>query len=167
MAASWSAVRRDRHLLPSPLRPRCSRTWQPPRRRLIPLSQPRQFPPSRQCRQHPQPLPNRRHLPLQCRPGRLNQPSRRARPPTDQAGLTDRLTLCATTRLAQTLRGAAPNGLEVWPTRRALTIAQWLGSLADEALLGGIADLPTALDPFAERVLWEQILAASLTGAAS
>ncbi len=81
--------------------------------------------------------------------------------------MTDRLTLCATTRLAQTLRGAAPDGLEVWPTRQALTIAQWLGSLADEALLGGIADLPTALDPFAERLLWEKIIAASLTGAAS
>ena len=81
--------------------------------------------------------------------------------------MTDRLTLCATTRLAQTLRGEAPDGVAVWPTRRALTIGQWLGSLADEALLGGIADLPTALDPFAERVLWEQIIAASLTGAAS
>jgi exodeoxyribonuclease-5 len=77
--------------------------------------------------------------------------------------LTDRLTLCATTRLAQTLRGEVPDGLEVWPTRRALTVGQWLGSLADEALLGGIADLPVALDPFAERLLWEKIIAASLT----
>ena len=77
--------------------------------------------------------------------------------------MTDRLTLCATTRLAQTLRGEVPDGLEVWPTRRALTVGQWLGSLADEALLGGIADLPVALDPFAERLLWEKIIAASLT----
>ncbi len=80
--------------------------------------------------------------------------------------MTDRLTLCATARLAQTLRGEAPDGLEVWPTRRALTVGQWLGSLADEALLGGIADLPTPLDPFAERLLWEKIIAASLTEAA-
>ena len=79
--------------------------------------------------------------------------------------MTDRLTLCATSRLAQTLRGEAPDGVEVWRTRRALTIGQWLGSLADEALLGGIADLPTALDPFAERLLWEKIIAASLTEA--
>ncbi len=79
--------------------------------------------------------------------------------------MTDRLTLCATSRLAQTLRGEAPDGVEVWQTRRALTIGQWLGSLADEALLGGIADLPTALDPFAERLLWEKIIAASFTEA--
>ena len=79
--------------------------------------------------------------------------------------MTDRLTLCATSRLAQTLRGEAPDGLEVWQTRRALTIGQWLGSLADEALLGGSADLPSALDPFAERLLWEKIIAASLTEA--
>ena len=79
--------------------------------------------------------------------------------------MTDRLTLCATSRLAQTLRGEAPDGVEVWRTQRALTIGQWLGNLADEALLGGIADLPTALDPFAERLLWEKIIAASLTEA--
>ena len=80
--------------------------------------------------------------------------------------MSDRLTLCATTRLAQTLRGEAPDDVEVWQTRRALTVGQWLGSLADEALLGGIADLPTALDPFAERLLWEKIIAGSLTDAA-
>ena len=80
--------------------------------------------------------------------------------------MINRLTLCATTRLAQVLRGEAPEGITVWQTRQALTIAQWLGNLADEALLGGSADLPAVLDPFAERLLWEQIIAASLTDAA-
>ena len=80
--------------------------------------------------------------------------------------MSDCLTLCATTRLAQTLRGEASDGQTVWQTRRALTIGQWLATLADEALLGGIADLPTALDSFAERLLWEKVIAASLTEAA-
>ena len=80
--------------------------------------------------------------------------------------MSDCLTLCATTRLAQTLRGEAPDGQTVWRTRRALTIGQWLATLTDEALLGGIADLPAALDSFAERLLWEKVIAASLTEAA-
>ena len=75
------------------------------------------------------------------------------------------LTLCATTRLAQTLRGEVPAGQTVWPTRQALTLGQWLGELADEAQLSGIADLPAALDPFAERLLWEKVIAASLSDA--
>ena len=80
--------------------------------------------------------------------------------------MSDRLTLCATTRLAQTLRGELPGGPAVWRTRQALTLGQWLASLADEAQLTGIADLPTALDPFAERLWWEKIIAGSLTEAA-
>ena len=80
--------------------------------------------------------------------------------------MSERLILCATTRLVQTLRGAVPLDAEVWQTPQALTVAQWLTSLADEALLSGIADLPAALDPFAERLLWEKVIAASLTEAA-
>ena len=76
------------------------------------------------------------------------------------------LTLCATTRLAQTLRGEVSAGQVVWRTRQALTVGQWLAGLADEALLSGIADLPQALDPFAEKLLWEKVIAASLTEAA-
>lgn len=76
------------------------------------------------------------------------------------------LTLCATTRLAQTLRSVSPDGKDTWPSPPALTLGQWLASLADEALLTGIADLPTALDPFAERLLWEKAIAATLTEAA-
>ena len=76
------------------------------------------------------------------------------------------LTLCATTRLAQTLRAALPSGQTVWQTPLALTVGQWLATLADEALLSGLADLPTPLDPFAERLLWEKVIGASLTEAA-
>jgi exodeoxyribonuclease-5 len=80
--------------------------------------------------------------------------------------LSDSLFLCATTRLAQTLRGELPGGRSVWRTRQALTLGQWFAALADEALLGGIADLPLALDAFSERLLWEKVIAASLTEAA-
>jgi probable DNA repair protein len=80
--------------------------------------------------------------------------------------LSDTLFLCATTRLAQTLRGEIPGGQAVWRTRQALTPGQWLAMLADVALLGGIADLPAGLDPFAEKLLWEKVIAASLTDAA-
>jgi probable DNA repair protein len=80
--------------------------------------------------------------------------------------MSDPLFLCATTRLAQTLRGEVTSGPSVWRTRQALTVGQWLGSLADEALLTGIAELPAPLDPFAERLLWEKVIADSLTEAA-
>lgn len=76
------------------------------------------------------------------------------------------LCLCATTRLAQTLRGEVRGGQTVWRTQPALTLAQWLASLADEALLTGIAELPAMLDPFAEKLLWEKVIAAALTEAA-
>ena len=80
--------------------------------------------------------------------------------------MSDCLTLCATTRLAQTLRGELPGEATVWRTRPALTLGQWLGGLADEALLTGVAELPQALDAFAERLLWEKVIAGSLTEAA-
>jgi len=81
--------------------------------------------------------------------------------------LADHLTLCATARLAQTLREAPAGSAGVWRTPWALTLGQWLNSLADEALLSGTADLPQALDPFAERLLWENVIADSLPDAAS
>lgn len=105
------------------------------------------------------------------------------------------LHLCATTRLAQVLRGERPSiagprppsleqpqgslfddapvepraagGKQVWRTPAALTVGQWLAELADEALLTGLAELPTALEPYAERVLWEKVVADSLNGAAT
>jgi len=81
--------------------------------------------------------------------------------------LTDRLILCATARLAQTLRGAAPAGAAVWQTAPALTVGQWLAALVDEALLCGTATLPQALDPFAELLLWEKVIADSLPESSS
>lgn len=81
--------------------------------------------------------------------------------------MTDTLFLCATSRLAQTLRGEQPPGQAVWETRQAMTIGQWQSGLAEEALLCGIDDLPQVLDPYAERLLWEQVIAESLTSAAA
>lgn len=77
--------------------------------------------------------------------------------------LSQPIFLCATTRLAQQLRAKQPvDGGTVWQTPLALTLTQWLSGLAEEALLSGAAMLPAPLDPFAERLLWEKIVAASL-----
>ena len=81
--------------------------------------------------------------------------------------MTDHLTLCATARLAQTLREASPDDGGVWQTPQALTLGQWLTSLADEALLSGTAHLPQPLDAFAEQLLWEKVIADSLPEAES
>jgi len=79
----------------------------------------------------------------------------------------DPLLLCATTRLAQARRAERPAGQAVWRTHAALTVGQWLATLADEALLSGLAELPAGLDPFAERLLWERVIADSLDPAAA
>jgi exodeoxyribonuclease-5 len=79
----------------------------------------------------------------------------------------DTLYLCATSRLAQTLREERPADALSWQTPQALTIAQWLTMLADEALLSGTADLPQALDGDAERLLWEQVIADALASGTS
>ena len=79
--------------------------------------------------------------------------------------MSETLHLCATARLAQSLRGAPGEG-SAWRTPQALTVGQWLAALAEEAQLGGLAELPAALDPFAETLLWEQIVAASLEAGA-
>ena len=75
------------------------------------------------------------------------------------------LVLCATNRLAQALRGEITPGAVAWRTRQALTVGQWLGQLADEARITGLADLPEPLDPYAERVLWEKAIEPSLAAA--
>ncbi|MDR2186474.1 MAG: hypothetical protein LBE62_00305, partial [Azonexus sp.] len=75
--------------------------------------------------------------------------------------MRETLHLCATARLAQTRR-ATPAARCAWRTPLALTLAQWFDALAEEAALTGIADLPMALDPFAEGLLWEQIIATAL-----
>lgn len=79
--------------------------------------------------------------------------------------MSETLILCATTRLAQTLRGELPSGLAVWRTPRTATLAQWLAEQADAMQVAGDAELPAPLDPYAERLLWERVVAASLDAA--
>ncbi|WP_374326999.1 PD-(D/E)XK nuclease family protein [Azonexus sp.] len=77
--------------------------------------------------------------------------------------MSETLYLCATARLAQTLRQTAPAAGAVWRTPLALTLGQWLAELADAALLAGEA-VPQLLDADAERLLWEQVVAEALAG---
>lgn len=72
------------------------------------------------------------------------------------------LHLCATTRLAQTLRAEAGKGLQAWQSPWALTLGQWLVELTDELLLSRGLVLPAVLDADAERLLWEQVIADAL-----
>jgi len=80
--------------------------------------------------------------------------------------MSQTLHLCATSRLAQTLRSAAPAQNAIWRTPLALTVGQWLANLADAALIAGEA-APLALDADAERLLWEQVVAEALAGASA
>ncbi len=77
------------------------------------------------------------------------------------------LYVCATSRLAQTLRAIPPrNDCRVWRTPRTLTLGQWFADLGNEALIAGLDDLPHSLDTFSEGLLWEQVIASSLNDAA-
>lgn len=79
----------------------------------------------------------------------------------------DTLYVCATSRLAQTLRTIPPNDdCRVWRTPRTLTLGQWFADLGNEALIAGLDDLPHPLDSFSEGLLWEQVIASSLNDAA-
>ncbi len=77
------------------------------------------------------------------------------------------LILCATSRLAQSLRTRynqtrAQHGEQRWATLDARTVSQWLGSLAEELQLRGAATHPDlkrrVLDGFQERLLWERVI---------
>ncbi len=81
--------------------------------------------------------------------------------------MDDCLTLCATSRLAQTLRAQVPSAGGIWRTPQAMSLTQWLAALADEALLSGVAELPQVLDPYAEILLWEKVIADTLPEAAA
>ncbi len=80
------------------------------------------------------------------------------------------LILCATSRLAQSLRwqddrAHVAAGDARWPTLNTATVAQWFAKLAEEALLRGKADgllLRRVLDPFQEQLLWEGVIADSI-----
>ncbi len=76
------------------------------------------------------------------------------------------LYLCATSRLAQTLRTIPPEDCRIWRTPRTLTLGQWFADLANEALITGLDELPQPLTPFSEALLWEQVIASSLSDTA-
>ncbi|WP_415033609.1 PD-(D/E)XK nuclease family protein [Azonexus sp.] len=76
------------------------------------------------------------------------------------------LYLCATSRLAQTLRQHNLPGshgqTNLWRTPQALTLDQWQAQCAEALLLSGELDLPPALSAESERLLWEIVLASAL-----
>lgn len=77
--------------------------------------------------------------------------------------MTGPLILCATNRLAQGLRAAAPDdGAAVWNTPQAFPLEAWMDQLAEEAMLSGLLPALTLLDAFSERLLWQQIIADSI-----
>src|SRR5574343_544498 len=73
------------------------------------------------------------------------------------------LFLCATSRLAQSLREQAPaagsGAPAAWRAPLVYTLGQWLSGLAEEAALLGTAEIPCSLSPYCERLLWEGIIA--------
>ena len=83
---------------------------------------------------------------------------------------TDSLILCATSRLAQSLRwqhdrAQVAAGETQWATLNTATVAQWFASLAEEALLRGKAEGMLSrrpLDAFQEALLWEQVIGESI-----
>ncbi|WP_205203526.1 PD-(D/E)XK nuclease family protein [Azonexus hydrophilus] len=77
------------------------------------------------------------------------------------------LYLCATSRLAQSLRQANDAVTERWRTPAALTLAQWQTQMAEEILLSGRATLLPALTAESEQLLWEVVLAQAIGGEAS
>jgi exodeoxyribonuclease-5 len=82
----------------------------------------------------------------------------------------DTLILCATSRLAQSLRwqhdrAQAAAGAAQWPTLNTTTVAQWFATLAEAALLRGKAEgllQRRVLDAFQESLLWEQVITDSI-----
>ena len=86
----------------------------------------------------------------------------------------DALILCATSRLAQSLRwqhdraqAAAAGWADgtQWPTLNTATVGQWFATLSEEALLRGKAEgllQRRVLDAFQESLLWEQVIAESI-----
>jgi hypothetical protein len=80
------------------------------------------------------------------------------------------LILCATSRLAQSLRwqhdrAQVAAGKTQWPTLNTATVSQWFATLAEEALLRGKAESllqRRVLDAFQETLLWEQVISESI-----
>jgi len=77
--------------------------------------------------------------------------------------VTSPLILCATNRLAQTLRSAVPEHAgAVWDTPQAFALDAWMDQLGEEAMLSGAIPALVLLDGFSEKLLWQQVIADSL-----
>jgi len=77
--------------------------------------------------------------------------------------MTSPILLCATTRLAQTLRAAHPNdAATVWDTPRAFALEAWLDQLGEEGMLSGVLPALVLLDGFSERILWRHVIEDSI-----
>lgn len=81
--------------------------------------------------------------------------------------------ICATARLARSLktahgRGQRERGLTQWQPLATFTLAQWLESLLEQALLRGQVAVDEAprlvLDAAQEQVLWERVIERTLSG---
>jgi exodeoxyribonuclease-5 len=77
--------------------------------------------------------------------------------------MTSPITLCATNRLAQTLRSASPDqAQDVWETLQAFPLETWLDQLGEEAMLSGVLPAQVVLDAFSEKMLWQRIIESSI-----
>lgn len=77
--------------------------------------------------------------------------------------MTSPITLCATNRLAQTLRSASPDqAQDVWDTLQAFPLETWLDQLGEEAMLSGVLPAQVVLDAFSEKMLWQRIIESSI-----
>ncbi|WBS04100.1 PD-(D/E)XK nuclease family protein [Pseudoduganella sp. SL102] len=77
--------------------------------------------------------------------------------------MTSPIILCATNRLAQTLRSAIPeHAAAVWNTPQAFALEAWMDQLGEEAMLSGVISAAILLDAFAEKLLWQQVIADSI-----
>jgi len=77
--------------------------------------------------------------------------------------VTDPTILCATNRLAQTLRSAVPeNAAAVWDTPQAFAVEAWMDQLGEEAMLSGAVPALMLLDAFSEKLLWQQVVTDSI-----
>lgn len=77
--------------------------------------------------------------------------------------MTSPILLCATTRLAQTLRTVpASDGATVWDTPRAFALEAWVDALGEEAMLSGALPALVLLDALSEKMLWQQVIENSI-----
>jgi probable DNA repair protein len=77
--------------------------------------------------------------------------------------MTSPIILCATTRLAQTLRTVpAADDAIVWDTPQAFVLEAWVDALGEQAMLSGTLPALVLLDPLSEKMLWQQVIGDSI-----